>query len=368
MVLNKNYPSDDNLYGDVFVHTRVKEYLQHADVKVISFFRDLDDYTFEGVSVAHAVSTEALLREYESYMPDALFIHFYHRELFPFIQQVKKPVIIWVHGYEALGWYRRLYDYTWKTLLGHLPDNIRQNLTQMYAFRKLIRYSNTTGMVKFVFVSKWMKRICESDSFFSQIKYFYVIPNPINCIRFSYTTKNLELRKRILLIRSFDSKKYATDVAVDAICKLSSKPYFPDLHFALYGNGYLFDRITEPVKHFSNVELHKKFVPNEEIAAIHKHYGLFLCPTRQDAQGVSMCEAMASGLVPLTTNCTAIPEFVEQMRSGWLTNSSSELAEAIDALYKDPALFSRLSQQAAVSITEQCDIKFVTSRELNIVS
>ena len=36
--------------------------------------------------------------------------------------------------------------------------------------------------------------------------------------------------------------------------------------------------------------------------------GIFICPTRQDAQGVSMCEAMSSGLVPITLYNTAIPE------------------------------------------------------------
>ncbi|MEP6726822.1 MAG: glycosyltransferase family 4 protein [Bacteroidota bacterium] len=367
MVLDKEYPSPNHLYGDVFVHTRIKEYKKHADIKVISFFRDYPDYEYEGVTVTHLLTVEALLKEYEAYAPDAVFIHFYDHRLYGFIQSVKVPVIIWVHGYEALGWYRRLYNHTLKSFLFHAWSNITSNIRQMKGFRELINYSNKTGKVKFVFVSKWMRNICETDSFFARIKHFYIIPNPINLQQFRYEKKNDDLRKKILLIRSFSSRKYATDIAVDAITALQDKPYFKELHFALYGDGDKFETITQPLKGLPNVALHRKFLPNSDIAEIHKQYGIFLCPTRQDAQGVSMCEAMASGLIPITTDCTAIPEFVTHMKSGWLTRSSKGLTQAIDALYKSPELFSQLSYGAAASIKDQCDIEKIIQKELNTI-
>ena len=44
---------------------------------------------------------------------------------------------------------------------------------------------------------------------------------------------------------------------------------------------------------------------------MHKKNGIFMVPTRLDSQGVSRDEAMSSGLVPITNNVAAIPEFVD---------------------------------------------------------
>src|SRR5690606_6953555 len=122
--------------------------------------------------------------------------------------------------------------------------------------------------------------------------------------------KGPEQRKRLLSIRPYASRKYANDLTVKAIVELSKRDFFNELEVALIGDGELFDQITEPVKGFPNVKLVRKFLSHKEISATHKDYGIFITPTRMDSQGVSRDEAMSSGLVPITTNVTAIPEFV----------------------------------------------------------
>jgi L-malate glycosyltransferase len=367
MVLDTDYPAPDFLYGDVFVHTRVKEYAKSADVRLISFFRDRNNYEYDGILVRHAPTIDQLKEEYDRYRPDILFIHFYNKGLFEFVTAVDVPVVVWVHGYEAMGWYRRWFNYELISLIPNLFHIVADSLNRMLSLRKLIHYANRTKRVHFVFVSNWLKKVVETDTFRTRIKNYSIIHNPINCSLFRYEGKHPELRKNILLIRSFEAKVYANDVAMEAIRILSLRPCFKDLQFSIFGQGRYFDVLTDRIKEFQNVFIHKTYLPNSEIPAIHDRHGIFLSPARLDTQGVSRCEAMASGLVPLTTNCTAIPEFVENEVSGFLTRSAGDLAEAMERLYNDPALFSRISHSAAQAIREKCDIGKIVKAELGLI-
>ena len=91
-----------------------------------------------------------------------------------------------------------------------------------------------------------------------------------------------------------------------------------------------------------------------------------LIPTRQDAQGVSMCEAMMSGLVPVTSNNTAIPEYVND-DCGYLANNYKELALAIKEMYYDEKKFVNKSKEANKHITKKCSSKIVMNLELAVI-
>ncbi|MGR5966738.1 glycosyltransferase [Bacillus cereus] len=169
----------------------------------------------------------------------------------------------------------------------------------------------------------------------------------------------------MLLIRPFHNRKYANDIAAKAIIELSKFSEFKDLEFSIYGEGKYFNKDTERLKRFQNVKINNRFLKQEEIADMHKKFGVFLCPTRQDAQGVSMCEAMASGLVPITSNNTAIPEFVDQNRAGFLTKGPKDIANAILSLYHDPVGFKEMSKKASNRINEICSYEVTIEKELD---
>ncbi|MBK8291291.1 MAG: glycosyltransferase family 4 protein [Flammeovirgaceae bacterium] len=211
-----------------------------------------------------------------------------------------------------------------------------------------------------------MKRIASSDVNveFDNSK---IIPNGIDSTLFKYVEKNIEQRKRILLIRSFNSRKYAVDIAINAILELSEKPFFNELTIELHGKGYLFKQLTAPLTKFKNIFCYNTFLRQEEIAEKHKQFGIFLSPTRQDAQGVSMCEAMASGLVPITSSVTAIPEFVKDGVNGCTTKSAKEIAERIEYLYANPAIFSEMSQNATEAILKKCSVKVTMPQEIELI-
>ncbi|MFT3846471.1 MAG: glycosyltransferase family 4 protein [Lacibacter sp.] len=365
LILDENYPHLDNLMGDVFVHVRAKEYAKKHQVKVFSFFHEPKELVYEGIEVEMFDDKEKLSAAVKAFHPDKILIHFYQSWMLDLIlRKTTVPVIIWVHGYEALGWYRRLFNYTWYSPV--LLNYIKKNTYQQWQFRKMIRYANRTGQIQFVFVSDWMRRITEWDTL-SKIKQKTIIANPIDTELFSYKQKDPELRKDILLLRSFGSNKYANDISAKAIQLLSVKPFFSELHFTIIGKGQLFQKITEPLKQFQNVDLQERAVRQVMIPELHAQHGIFLCPTRQDAQGVSMCEAMSSGLVPITSNNTAIPEFVTDRETGFVTNSAKEVADAVEVMYHQPELFQKISAQTAASVKQICSLQTIVTKELKLI-
>jgi glycosyltransferase involved in cell wall biosynthesis len=154
---------------------------------------------------------------------------------------------------------------------------------------------------------------------------------------------------------------------VDAIVELSKEPFFDELEFRIIGDGLLFDETVEPLRDFRNVIIDKGFLTHAEIAALHKDYGVFLVPTRADTQGVSRDEAMASGLVPVTSAVTAVPEFVDE-ECGFMApfDDASGLAAAIKTLYLEPDRFARMSAAAAARVRRQSTADLTAQRELEL--
>ena len=128
----------------------------------------------------------------------------------------------------------------------------------------------------------------------------------------------------------------------------------------------MFDELTKKIIHFKNVNIEQKFLNHSEISDIHKQFGIFLCPTRMDSQGCSMCEAMSSGLVPITTNITAIPEFVDN-KCGFLCEQENylEMADAIEKLYNEPKLFETMSLNSSNRVRKQLNMENIIKKELN---
>jgi glycosyltransferase involved in cell wall biosynthesis len=139
------------------------------------------------------------------------------------------------------------------------------------------------------------------------------------------------------------------------------------MEFRMIGDGALFDTVLSPLREFRNVYIEQRFLKQDEIAALHKEYGIFLCPTRMDAQGVSRDEAMSSGLVPVTNAVTAIPEFVDEV-SGILAPGDDALAmaEGIERLYNDSTLFTNMSFAAAQRVRRQCAKDVLIKIELKL--
>jgi len=297
--------------------------------------------------------------------PDVIAIHFFQGWMLEkLLKPLGIPVVVWIHGGEALGWYRRLFDLR---VNGQIARTAAMNTLQLFRMRRLYHYARVAkNRTALVFVSKWMRDVAAADALYD-VDPYAIIPNPIDTEIFRYEEKDGAMRGRVLLIRSFDSRKYANDLAVKAILDLKGTSMFEQLSFTIVGSGRYFAGLTQPLRDLRNVTLIERFMTRDEIRELHTRHGVFLCPTRQDAQGVSMCEAMSSGLVPITSENTAIPEFVQDGANGFLCRNPSDLSRAMLRIWESPDRFHRLSKEASKSISEKAGSSYVIPQELSLM-
>ncbi len=379
LVIAPGYPSADSPYNNSFVHQRVLGYLEegiHVEVfsipgspyKKVMSKPQVRKYEIDGVSVSEG--THGNLEEHlKANKYSKILVHFAWKGIMEVVLEHTgdTPLIIWVHGVEALSWKRRLFNLTPNPkeiikFIGYIPVN----KIQLRFVKRLIDEKNGRDMT-FVFVSHWMKEVLEEDTGVrNTIKNYRVIPNVINDKLFDYQEKSEELRYSIFNVRPYHSKKYANDIMVDTILKLKDYKDFKKLTFNLYGDGRLFDETVKPILNLGNVNIHKGMLPQKEIAARHKENGILLMPTRQDAQGVSMCEAMSSGLVPVVSDNTAIPEYVCG-DCGYLCEGPDEMAKAIIELVENPKIFKEKSETASSYIRQKCAGEVVLGEEVSLI-
>ncbi|HMN77376.1 MAG TPA: glycosyltransferase [Burkholderiaceae bacterium] len=368
LLVTKQYPGYDDLYRYGFVHSRVRGYRRdgllvdifrlHADepcafrefedVDVVQGDRDLLDLTLRSGRHQHV-----LVHLLDAQMWEALARH---------VDRVK--ITVWVHGAEIQTWQRRAFELDGQ---GEAEVARRKALSDQRAafWQRLL--GDPHPNLSLVFVSQYVADEARRDLGLDLSRVSHqVIHNFIDGELFAYRAKDEAQRTHILSIRPFASRVYANDLTVRAIQLLSERPCFASLSFHIVGDGELFDETTRPLAGLPNVTLHKGFLTQREIAALHRENGIFLCPTRMDTQGVSRDEAMASGLVPVTMRVAAVPEFVDDT-CGVLVDAedAGQLADAVEALQMDPQRFLRLSQAAAARVRRDSGVQQTIVRELD---
>lgn len=369
LILTNMYPNKQNLYRNGFVHRRVVLYKERG-LRVDVFAcnsknRGLESYCFDKVQVyggdEKALQTLLRVRKYKK-----ILIHFVNENMVEAIEQVDDtiPFIVWIHGFETERWHRRRFNYTEEEIKRNLSKWEKEDDKKMSFMKRIYTDPKNT----FIFVSKWFMEAVGEEDAGCKVTNYKVVPNVVDGDIFKFIPKGVEQRKRILTIRPFASKKYANDLTVQAILELSKKDFFKDLIFDIYGRGPLFEEVLSPIRHFENVHIYETFLTQEEIAREHRKHGIFICPTRLDAQGVSMCEAMSSGLIPITNGVTAIPEYVNE-EIGILAPEEDymTLARGVEKLYYDIDMFKKMSYKASISIQEKCGIENVINEEIKYI-
>lgn len=370
ILLSNGYPSKEKLYDNAFIHRRVIEYIHRGFEGIVLVIRPehekLNKYSYEGVTVYevnHIKATQIIQKNQSS----KLFIHFIDPYIMKSIRNANHcyEIYTWVHGTEALSWKRRLF-------------NLRPNVKQILSFVKYIvvnqrqmkfmnRVINDNNLnMKFIFVSNWMKVILEQDAKVSIPSNKYtIIPNIVDENLFKFKEKDNNMRFKVLSIRPYTSRKYANDISVKVVKELSKKKYFSQFEFTFFGNGFMFEKILRPIMHFENVRINKCFLSQQEIVNQHEKHGIILAPTRQDAQGVSMCEAISSGLIPIVSNNSAIPEFTND-KFAYLCENVDDFVRAFDRIYEESDEFKQKSRIGSDFINEKCGTN-VIMKELKFI-
>ena len=368
LVFTPQYPSPDDLYRYAFVHTRVRHY-RRTDC-VFDVFRGGHRVpravrTYDGVELVEGsfglLRLVLLAGLHEGVATHSLVPGFWkafrnHR--------AHLHLAVWAHGVETQPWLRR----PWTAADGADRERARRiSAGRFKLWQSFLEDPLTKADVVFVSRHQAAQVLHDLDPGHCTPR-LHVVPNPIDTDLFAYHAKTPEHRLRILSVRPYNNAIYANDLMVKAILALAPRPDFSRFEFTIAGDGALFESTVLPLRRFPNVRLRQGFMPQVDLPALHREHGVFLCPSRTDTHGVSRDEAMASGLVPITTNTAAIPEFVDE-HCGLLVEPEDPraLAEAIARLAEQPGLFLKLSEGAARRVRRTSACPIVIPRELAIL-
>jgi glycosyltransferase involved in cell wall biosynthesis len=326
-------------------------------------------HAFEGIDVLTG-DEEQLKTVLRSGQVKHLLAHLLDDRMWRIVREFLDDIrlTIWVHGAEIDTWQKRLFDFEHA---GELEMERQKKLSakRMKMWHEIVDAPHPN--VHLVFISQSFQNEALANLGLANFPpgQVSVIHNFVNGELFVYHEKEARHRLNILSIRSFGSKKYANDLTVKAILELSKRLFFHELSFRIVGDGELFEETVEPLRNFGNVHIDRGFLTQRAIVELQKDYGIFLCPTRHDAQGVSRDEAMAAGLVPITNRVAAIPEFVDE-KCGLLVPPEDYmgLADAVESLYRDPELFLRLSKAAAERVRRQSGFDRTIAKEISLIT
>jgi len=218
-----------------------------------------------------------------------------------------------------------------------------------------------------IFVSNYLRNIAERDTEITA-QNSHIIPNYINGDVFAGAPKRPKQMNRILMLRSFSQRNYGGDIAVEAIKIASRWEGFENLHFTVRGFGHDFASATADLWAFPNVDIQEQYSSVAEMAELHREHGVFMCPTRFDTQGVSLGEAMASGMVCITNKTTGIPEFIDDTCGLLLpADNPRSMAKALFHVQAHADEFCQRGANAAKRVRAQCGADQTILREISLI-
>jgi len=373
-ILTSRYPTEKEPYNHMFVHIRNREYLKKGeDIEVFVPSRENYSYTFEGIKVTMS-PVKDIIKKLENF--DVVFIHLLHPSLIPeidgsyiyeYLLKYRIPTLFFIHGIEVQKiWVSRREDIE----LFKPKSIIRFLYHDFFKIPKMKNFINKFLLEhpysRFIAVSEWMLRNVHTNIGIDISPKSVIIPNGVDTKLFKFKDR-WNKRYNVLTIRPLILKgKYAVDLAINTFKYIRT----PQISLSIYGKGKDAAIIRQIIKNGSfrsKIILNEVFIQNREIPKIHDLHGIYYAVTRMDAQGVSMCEAMASGLPVISFNICGIPEFVKHNKTGILIEpfNIQEAANWIENLTYDRNLYIRISENAR-KFAETIDIKNTTQKELNI--
>ncbi|RAR70221.1 glycosyltransferase family 4 protein [Flavobacterium aciduliphilum] len=192
------------------------------------------------------------------------------------------------------------------------------------------------------------------------------IPNTIELKHYAFLKRNV-LEPKLLWVRSF-SEIYNPKMAIQVFFEI--KKVFPNSELCMVGPDK--ENIIEECMNFAqelgvNVQFTGK-LEKEEWIELSKEYDIFLNTTHFDNMPVSVMEAMALGLVVVSTNVGGIPFLVKKDYNGILVddNDVEAMVTSIKNLCTNKDLFYELSLNARKYV-EKYDIDVIKSQWFDIL-
>ena len=363
-ILTEAYPSYHKPDARAFIHARARLY-QEAGHQVRVYTEaspqtQLVD-TFEHIQILRAQPT-LLRQEIARYAPQVIAFHtpYAGTPIFQLATELAGfyPFVLWIHGYEAMFTAFYGYHHGWQRLAS-IPWAMRK----LWSLRGFL-----PRCAAVVYVSQWLQGIAERGMLYRH-PCTQVIHNPVDTQRFAPPDKNAIDQKsterplRGIALRGL-GPKYGLDVAIKAYVGLL------DTDLTIIGTGQLEAELQSLIASTgSNTELIARSYPHPQIPDLLRQYDYFVAPSRNETQGVAMCEAMACGLPVIASRVGGIPEFVRDGVDGYLIprEEPAALRQAVRNLIQERERFQQMGRNAHAHMRRTVDATVVIGQELELL-
>lgn len=142
------------------------------------------------------------------------------------------------------------------------------------------------------------------------------------------------------------------------ICKklLKKSDSYNNIQFLLAGKGRYKGELVEKLKQENiNHSFHFTALESEEdLAALYSSADCFLLPTRREALGLSLLEAMSCSLPCLVTDLPGVKEIITHGKNGIIfpADDISEIVRWVSALFSNKNMRDELAKQTRITITD----------------
>ena len=292
----------------------------------------------------------------KKFNPNVIAVHSPTPHLLLYLLRCKKPIIVWIHGAEVLIRARHYY---------YPPFGLKNNSLKMFGMikdvlRNIVLSQALKKVNAIICVSQWMEEMLRENLRFEHPNTF-VINNPVDTDLFRPTEIRDKRPLRAISVRGLEWK-YGLDVAIEAFSR--SK-----IELLIVGKGPLETYLRcLAAKLDSNVKFFTNGVEHNKLPGIYNLMDFFVAPSRTEAQGVAMCEAMACGLPIIASFVDGIPEFVIDGKNGLLVppNDALKLREAVRTLSGNDVLYGNLSKNARKFALDHLSPESVFKKELEV--
>jgi colanic acid/amylovoran biosynthesis glycosyltransferase len=185
----------------------------------------------------------------------------------------------------------------------------------------------------------------------------------IDTKKFKFRSRKKKDKIKILTVARLVEKK-GIQYAVKAIAELVK--YFPEIEYKIAGDGILISDIKDLIK---KLQMEKHIImlgwkQQDEIEALLDESDLFLSPSVTSEDGdqegipVAIMEAMAKGLIVISTYHSGIPELVQNGKTGLLApeRDVESLIQKIRYLINNEDKWEKLSLNAREFVKDNFDI------------
>lgn len=285
------------------------------------------------------------------------------------LNNIKKPIVWTLRDMWPMtgGCHYAMDCQRYKTGCGNCIQlkSIKKNDLSSYVLKRKEQYIPKN--VKLIGISNWLSQEAENSKIFCNFD-IETIQNNINTNNFKFLDKDMARKKlkittnkKIILCGSKSIKDFykGFDKFIEALNFLNNEKYF--LCFFGHFDNSLANGLTFEYKKFGYID------DDNILNNLYSSADVFVSPSRMEAFGKTIAEAMSSGTPAVCFNATGPKDIVTHMNDGYKAKpfDSYDLAKGIDWICENKN-YNDLRQNARNKILNKFDIKVVAKKYIDL--